>query len=175
MKVIFLDIDGPISWGTWYDGRLKIDKFTIPYPWVQKECDALSEIISKTDTKIVISSDWRHNYTVEQFGKIFEFYGIPNNVIDVTDMIKYKLSSSPQTDRAYQILKWVGTNKEQIESWVAVDDLKLDKHFEMAKINDWPAQASKDNFVWVIGDNSDINDRLSDKVEHIINLLNKSA
>ena len=35
MKYIFLDIDGPLAWGTWFDGRVVIkDKIKIPYPWV---------------------------------------------------------------------------------------------------------------------------------------------
>ena len=48
-KAIFIDIDGPLSWGTWEDGKVKImegttHEFTIPYSWVKEDCDALSEI-----------------------------------------------------------------------------------------------------------------------------------
>ena len=37
-KVIFIDIDGPLSWGSWGDGEVKImegtkHEFTIPYAW----------------------------------------------------------------------------------------------------------------------------------------------
>ena len=36
-KVIFIDVDGPLAWATWDDGKVTIDggqeDFTIPYPW----------------------------------------------------------------------------------------------------------------------------------------------
>ena len=50
-KVIFIDIDGPLAWGTWPDGTVKImegtqQEFTIPYTWVKEDCDALAEVLS---------------------------------------------------------------------------------------------------------------------------------
>ena len=63
-KIIFLDIDGPLAWGTWMEGRIKInDNLTIPYPWVKEDCDALISILQQTDAKIVLSSDWRMHYS----------------------------------------------------------------------------------------------------------------
>ena len=42
-KVIFIDIDGPLSWGSWGDGEVKImegtkHEFTIPYAWDVADC-----------------------------------------------------------------------------------------------------------------------------------------
>ena len=70
-KVIFIDIDGPLSYGTWGDGKVKImeetpTEFTIPYSWNQDECNALCEIIKQTDARLVVSSDWRKYYGFNQ-------------------------------------------------------------------------------------------------------------
>ena len=47
-----MDIDGPLAWGTWMEGRIKInDNLTIPYPWVKEDCDALISILQQTDAK----------------------------------------------------------------------------------------------------------------------------
>ena len=40
-KVIFIDVDGPLAWNTWDDGKVTIaggvEDFTIPYPWVKED------------------------------------------------------------------------------------------------------------------------------------------
>ena len=63
-KAIFIDIDGPLAWGSWGDGKVKImegtmNEFTIPYGWDIADCEALYEIIKQTDARLVVSSDWR--------------------------------------------------------------------------------------------------------------------
>jgi len=171
-KIIFVDVDGPLAYGTWMDGRFKIDDISMPYPWVKQECDALAEIIRRTGAKVVISSDWKYHYSIVQLGKIFVHYGIPNVIIGMTDGNKIKMSTNLEMDRAYQIMRWVQGNKDLIDTWVAVDDMGLEEYFERARIEEWPIPVSKDNFVWVDGDWSDINTKLSDKVEDIVKHLN---
>lgn len=165
MKVIFLDIDGPLAWGTWFDGKVKIETdFTIPYPWVQGECDSLSRIIKATDAKIVLSSDWRLYYSIEQMRDIFTHYGIPNVIIDYTSRYKVKMSSSGRMDRAKQILNWVKENKP--EAWVAIDDYNLEYEFFMEGYND--------NYIATRGDHSEgISSTISSQEYDIINILNK--
>lgn len=164
MKIIFLDIDGPLAWATWLDGRVKIkDDLTIRYPWLQEECDALSRILYATDAKIVLSSDWRLYYSIEQMHAIFTHYGIPNVIIDYTSPYKVKMSSSGRMDRAKQILNWVEENNP--ESWVAIDDYDLEYEFFSEGYND--------NYIATVGDNSSVLDTISLREYDIINMLNK--
>ena len=70
-KIIFIDVDGPLSWGSWGDGIVTIDEgnvapFTIPYTWDIPECEALKTILDETNAKLVLSSDWRFQFS---FGK----------------------------------------------------------------------------------------------------------
>jgi len=168
MKIIFLDIDGPLAWGTWGDGRVKIDEHTtIPYPWVQEDCDALSEILTKTDARVVISSDWRKHYSIKHMEVIFMHYKIPPwNLLDYTTMYnrRKKMSSSMEFDRACQIIQWVKNNK--IKDWVAIDDLGLSGIF---KNMGYP----KYRHIQVDGDFG-YGGRLRDKVEDVIKILNKN-
>ena len=172
-KIIMLDIDGPIAYGTWHESRVHIADFTIPYPWVQSACDALTKIINTTDAKIVISSDWKYHYTIEQLGKIFKHYGIPNVIIDVTDHIRDEHEHSLYLEkvRAHQIMRWVKNNQNDIQTWVALDDLRLDPFFAEENTNN--SFINKENFVWLQGDWSDTTALLYDHVEPIIQFLNK--
>ncbi len=64
-KTIFIDIDGPLAWGSWGDGKVKIlegtmNEFTIPYGWDVADCEALSEIIKQ------LMQDWQYHPTGEK-------------------------------------------------------------------------------------------------------------
>jgi hypothetical protein len=177
MKIIFVDIDGPITYGTWMQPKVTIgdagNSFKIPYPWVQAECDALAKIINETGAKVVISSDWRLHYNVDQMNKIFEHYNIPDVIIDTTSTIKAKMSSNLEMDRAYQIMHWVREHKDLIKSWVALDDLRLAGYFDQA--HEVEPYIHGDRHIWLEGDWSDVNAKLSENVEKIIEILNKEA
>ena len=164
MKVIFLDIDGPLAWGTWFDGRLQLDaNLTIPYPWLHKECESLTRIIKATGANIVLSSDWRLHYTIDQMHSIFDHYDIPKVIVDCTHTFKAKMSSPGSMDRARQILKWV--EEKNPESWVAIDDYDLEYEFF--------AEGYKDNYIATVGDNSaGTTDTISSREHDIINILN---
>jgi len=129
-KIIFVDVDGPLSYGTWPDGKVKINnRLKIPYAWVQRDCDALTEVINKTGANVVISSDWKLHYTIEEMGQIFEHYGIPNVIVGATDDYKVKMSSPLEWDRADQIMKWVVENELEMRNWIALDDLRIAQFF----------------------------------------------
>jgi len=166
-KVIFLDIDGPLAWCTWEGGRVQInDTLTIPYAWVQEDCDALIEVLKQTDADIVLSSDWRKYYSFRDMKDIFSYYGInPNNLIDYTTMLgKVKMSSTLEMDRANEIIKWLKSNKVK-KNWVAIDDLKLSHGFDYFK---YP----KYRHVQVDGDWG-YGGKLRDKIDDIVRILNK--
>jgi len=156
-KIIFIDIDGPLSWGSWNDGsvsitpnetwdngRLLINEgmvkpFTIPYPWDIPECEALQTILDETNAQLVLSSDWRNHFSFKQMGAIFQHYGIHrSHLIDTTTyQYLWDKMSRPSGDymRAAQIAKWVKDNK--ISNWIAIDDLNVALHFKFMNIPQW--------------------------------------
>jgi hypothetical protein len=170
-KVIFIDVDGPLSWGTWQDGKVKImegtsSEFTIPYPWVQEDCDALGEIIKQTDARLVVSSDWKKHYGILHLAMIFEHYGIGRwNVMDTTTHFnpKKKMSSSLEWDRACEIETWVKSFKPT--HWISIDDMQLNFGYKSLGISQF-------HHVQVDGDFGR-GGRLRDKVDECIKKLNK--
>ena len=67
-KIIFIDVDGPLAWGSWDDGKVIINEgmmneFTIPYAWDKADCEALKTILDETNAKLVLSSDWRFQFS----------------------------------------------------------------------------------------------------------------
>jgi len=122
-KIIFIDVDGPLAWGSWGDGKVTIDEgmmneFTIPYHWDKADCEALVKILDESNAKLVLSSDWRKHFSFLQMRKIFAHYGIhPHHLIDITTHhdLWMKLSR-PGIDweRAAEIVKWVKITKSVI-------------------------------------------------------------
>ena len=170
-KVIFIDVDGPLSWGTWEEGKVKImegtsNEFTIPYPWIQQDCDALSEIIKQTDARLVVSSDWKKHFGLIQLSMIFEHYGIGRwNVMDITTHFnpKKKMSSSLEWDRACEIETWVKTFKPT--NWISIDDMQLNFGYKSLNIPQY-------HHVQVDGDFG-VGGRLRDKIDECVKKLNK--
>ena len=170
-KIIFIDVDGPLAWGTWGDGRIQLncgnELFKMPYPWVEEDCQALRKILDESNAKMVLSSDWRKHFSFRQMKTIFERYGIPGHLlIDITTHqdLWMKLSRpSIDWERAAEIVKWVKDNK--ISNWIAIDDLNLKREFKWMKVPQW-------RHVQVDGDFGQ-GGRLRDKIDECIDKLNR--
>lgn len=170
-KVIFIDIDGPLAWGTWPDGKVKImegttQEFTIPYGWVKEDCEALAAVIKRTNAYLVVSSDWKKHYGIFQLKKIFEHYEIGGwSVLDTTTHFnpKQKMSSPPEWDRACEIKTWVKSFRPR--HWITIDDMPLNKTFKRLNIPQW-------RHIQVDGDFG-TGGRLRDKIDECVNKLNR--
>lgn len=173
-KIIFIDIDGPLAWGSWTDGPVTIKggrhgEFTIPYSWNQEDIDALKKIVAETNAKLVLSSDWRFHFSFRQMKDIFEHYGIyGEHLLDMTCQFSLwnKMSrTSLEHERALQIVKWVKDNK--VSNWIAIDDLDLYNTFKWLtpKTPMW-------RHVQVDGDHG-VGGKLRDKVEECVLKLNR--
>lgn len=171
MKIIFIDIDGPLAWGTWGDGRVEIKQgpfgtLSIPYPWVKEDCNALAVILEKTNARLVISSDWRKHYSFNHLRDVFLHYGIsPWSIIDMTPNYNpnKKMSSSIEWDRANEIFTWVKMFKPT--NWIAIDDLSLKSSFKILKIPQYKHIQVDGDFGYA--------GKLRDKINNCINILNK--
>ena len=171
-KIIFIDVDGPLAWTTWNDGKVTIgdgqDDFTIPYSWVKEDCEALQKICDETNAELVVSSDWKKHFTFNQLKRIFRHYGITTRLIDITthqDLWNKMSRPSAEWERAAEICKWVKDNK--VSNWISIDDMRLNEQYKWMtpKIPMW-------RHIQVDGDFGN-GGRLRDKVEECINKLNR--
>jgi len=121
--IIFLDLDGPIvtdqmacqsNNNKW--GATKFDKDNVM---------VLNKILKLSDAEIIISSDWRHHYYLEELKQIFEYFGVIKKPIGVTcNFSKQFTSLDLEGARSAEIIEWLKTNGSN-RKWVAIDDLLL--------------------------------------------------
>lgn len=140
MKVIFLDIDGVLA--TAYEFLMNKQKFqkknyvaehlNIPYPFNDGCVKVFNEILLKTNAEIVLSSDWRKFWTLEELDLIFRFNGVIKSPMAVTEIDPVSMSWL-EKNRANEIGKYILNNRD-IEQWVAIDDLNMSQF--MVQTND---------------------------------------
>ena len=131
MKILFLDIDSVMTVWDYTKADPELNKFDMA-PFTPECVEALNEIITKTDCEIVLSSDHRWNHEFDKLKEIFYFNGCIKSPISITPLSKAYNSLDLDNLRAAEIVKWFSITFNQIdisniEKWVAVDDLDLDK------------------------------------------------
>ena len=138
MKKIFLDIDGVIA--TSKEHWMNAAKFqkknqwakdlNVLYPFNKKCVEILNEIIESTKAEIVLTSDWKKFWTLEQMSVIFKENGIIKPPIDQTK-IGFYYSSNDVKIRVAEIETYLNlhgmitSNHTPIGTWIILDDLPL--------------------------------------------------
>ncbi len=84
--------------------------------------------------QIVLSSDWRRHWTMNEIEEIFIWNGVCRTPIGFTSVEDCFQPDLLEANRSHQIMSWVESNR--ITDWCAVDDLDLSKKLG-------------DRFVWV--------------------------
>jgi hypothetical protein len=128
--ILFLDIDGVMStYGEYLRNRNKFWKkydeareLQMPYSFNPGCVKVLNEILEKTNAEIVITSDWREDYSLQALGNIFKFNKVIKSPIDVTEVISGKLIEKVK-NRAKEIDIYI--QKHSIETYVIIDDFDL--------------------------------------------------
>lgn len=133
-KTIFLDIDGVLA--THIEFIMSTKKFrdknelakelSLPYPFNKKCVKIFNEILDETDADIVLSSDWRIHWNLEQLDKIFKFNGVKKSPIDVTGR-KFISMNSYDRNRVAEINEY--KEKNDVGTFVVIDDMGLDIYF----------------------------------------------
>ena len=137
---IFLDIDGVLATVKQYNltpnNKIWLHKYDV-YPFDPKCVKVFNDILTKVDVDIVISSDWRVEFTLDELGDIFEINGVIRPPVDITPFYPTSMSWL-EKNRAGEILKYVKEN--DLTNWIAIDDLPLsywlEDHFFMCK-SEW--------------------------------------
>ena len=141
MKTIFLDIDGVLATHKQYMMNQKkfwdkndiAKEIKIPYPFDPKCVKVFNEILDATDADIVLSSDWKLHFSLDDIDKIFKFNGVNKSPIDTT--VNEDASMSNQTmNRAFQIGEYVTRNN--ITNYVVIDDLNVGKYMVITNEED---------------------------------------
>ena len=126
MNIIFLDIDGVLNSDAWLASE---NKKTLEYPLDQfdpRTVKLLNRIIEKTEAKIVLSSTWRLNRSIEDIQEIFKKVGIIGEIVSVTPDLK---NTQKHITRGNEILAWcienedlIGVSYKHYNSYAIIDD-----------------------------------------------------
>ena len=115
-NIIFLDVDGVLRT---HKSDLEWSKqLNIPILkgvnrlFSKSAVDNLNEVIILTKAKIVVTSTWRINLSVEELNKIFKERGVIGEVIDKTG-INF-------SGRGLEIKEWLDNNS--VSNYVVLDD-----------------------------------------------------
>ena len=137
MKTLFLDLNGVIAVG-YTKSKFHLDWSTKFMKFDDKAVQVLNEILEATGAVIVLSSDWKKHFTLEQIRGIFEYCGVDKGPISFTPNSTYYEDGFLEGGRAYEIRQYVELHG--LTNWVAVDDLNL--------LNTGHEDFFEDNFVY---------------------------
>ena len=122
---IFLDIDGVLctirQYSLTHNSKSWLKDYGC-YPFDQKCVKVLNEILDRSDAQIVLSSDWRIEYSLEELDNIFKINGVKKSPIDITPDF-FTNAMFLGDDRATEIMTYVA--EHEIENWIAIDDLNM--------------------------------------------------
>jgi hypothetical protein len=140
MKVLFLDHDGVMCTANEFGSRHKKRKKLglsniIPINYIKTTIDfddfnikcvvVLNEIISVTNCKIVITSDWRNYADINLLTEIYKEQGIIEAPYDVTRIVDFMSDHDTlESNRVYEIQRYLADHPE-ITSYCVVDDLLM--------------------------------------------------
>jgi hypothetical protein len=141
-KYIFLDIDGVLA--TSKEFNMNTQKFweknewaknlKVPYKWNESAVKIFNEILETTNAEIVLSSDWRKHWNLEELDIIFKENGVVKSPKSTT--IKYRETFDHDfRNRASQIESYIRTNNFIDENeqptclWIVLDDLPIKQFF----------------------------------------------
>ena len=92
----------------------------------------LKRILDATDAKIVLSSAWRM-FGKEEFRRVWLERNMPSEIIDFTP-------KTPSGQRGREIGIWLNDHKDEVESFVIIDDDVFDmdvNHFDFVVQTTW--------------------------------------
>lgn len=114
-KYIFLDIDGVLASeeSSNTDKSLWYNEFAYPFDSVCVHY--LNEILNKSDADIILTSDWRKVYDLDELDLIFKFNKVIKSPVSVTKSVG---------DRNREIELYIQENS--IDNFCILDDMELE-------------------------------------------------
>jgi hypothetical protein len=123
MKILYTDIDFVLSLGSeMYSTQTKWGNV---FRFNEKAVSVYNKILLRTGASIVVTSDWKNDFTFKQLQEMFEWNGVCRTPVDVTPNIPGRTLQKLEEWRAKEILQHVEEHKPS--AWVAIDDLNLSK------------------------------------------------
>jgi hypothetical protein len=122
---VFTDIDGVLSTSKQYFMKNLHPKYQC-YKF-DPECSKIyNDIVNVMNAHIVLTSDWREQFTIDEMNDIFHWSGINHTISDITISLMgatYFMEQELAICRAHEILEYV--HRFKIKKFIVIDDLDL--------------------------------------------------
>lgn len=129
---LFLDIDGVLATTRQFNtNRKKWHPAYDCYRFDEKCVKVFNEIIEIIKPVIILSSDWKVHYDLNQMNDIFNWNDVQCTIADKTPSlwnVDFKKLQQLEECRASEIIKYV--KKYDVEKFMAIDDLNLSPWLE---------------------------------------------
>jgi hypothetical protein len=130
-KVIFLDIDVVLATLNEFNmnrfAPLYVHQYNI-YPFNKRCVKALNELLKITAAEIILSSDWRTFFSLEEMQDIFKINGVIANPMAATpDLHGQHKAKRLEEIRILEIQSFLKENT--VERFVVLDDLDMSEAF----------------------------------------------
>lgn len=127
-QYIILDIDGVLATSYQFNSNRKKWHPTFDcYRFDDKCVKVFNSILDNVSgVTIILSSDWKYHYSIEQMNDIFKWNAVNAIVSDTTGSswgVMFTSMKQLEECRAYEINKYVA--EHNITNWIAIDDLDL--------------------------------------------------
>lgn len=137
-KIIFLDIDGVLATHLQFMmNRTKFrkkypeaDELRIPYPFDEGCVKIFNEIIKETGADIVLTSDWKLHWDLDEIDKIFKYNQVVKSPFVFTEN-DTKSFGNITLNRAWEIDLFIRAN--DVDNFVVIDDLWVDKYMKFGE------------------------------------------
>jgi hypothetical protein len=135
--MLFLDLDGVLATNKEFfmnaaNFQRKYDwakELNVNYPFNKGCVDIFNELVELSDLEVVLSSDWKDHYTLDQMDTIFLENGIKKSPTYKTgNRVNTNSPNDLEINRYFQIMDFV--NEHNPDNWLVLDDLKLSPFFE---------------------------------------------
>jgi hypothetical protein len=133
-KILFLDHDGVICLEKQWGSRFHNKNYDYDFDLLDKKAvKVLNKICENTNCKIVISSDWRLYEDLLTLAVHYKKNLLDFEPFDITPILfdkpKYRNYDGAHL-RGTEIKRYLSKQKNNIDKWVAVDDLPLEPYLK---------------------------------------------
>jgi hypothetical protein len=119
---IFVDIDGVLNTRSHLIHQMKSTGECTAKNWFPKSCSNLVRLCEYFDARIVVSSNWRHQYTLNELRQFFASNNIPKRyVVDVTPSAVIQADGENYC-RGHEIKDWLDNHAPLNASYLIIDD-----------------------------------------------------
>lgn len=140
-KIIFLDIDGVLATDKefmrnrtkFWEKHPAMGELKVPYPWNENAVKVFNEILDETDAEIVLTSDWRLHWNLNELKGIFTWNRVKKYPIAVTEDV-YIGGADLEKTRLNEIEDFIEQN--DVNNYVVIDDLNIGKYMALTGNDD---------------------------------------